>query len=253
VYHQAGISTVFKRYNTTVVVAFIVIILIALSVASLRYFNQIAQHKQQSLDELKQEAQQLNIMLEQSVQAVVGIKEFAEYLLKHPNEINIPMPSLSQQGDRFYLNKPMHDVIKQGKRLSSNITGVGQVNQFDELKKQEISMANALTPAFVAAQNIIEEATWFYYISLDNFVNIYPWVDREIWQFSERTLNSPHKQAMHLLTPKNNRVLWSPPYLDAAGGGMNSSLGTSVFHHDKILGSVVIISIYRVYMPVCLN
>jgi signal transduction histidine kinase/BarA-like signal transduction histidine kinase len=240
VYYQAGISTVFKRYNTTVVVAFIVIILIALSVASLRYFNQIAQHKQQSLDELKQEAQQLNIMLEQSVQAVVGIQEFAEYILKHPNEINIPMPSLSQQGDRFYLNNPVHDVIKQGKRLSSNITGVGQVNEFDALKKQEISMANALTPAFIAAQNIIEEATWFYYISLDNFVNIYPWVDREIWQFSEKTLNSPHNQAMHLLTSKNNRVLWSPPYLDAAGGGMNSSLGTSVFHHNKILGSVVI-------------
>jgi len=240
VYYQAGISTVFKRYNTTVVVAFIVIILIALSVASLRYFNQIAQHKQQSLDALKQEAKQLNIMLEQSVQAVVGIQEFAEYILKHPNEINIPMPSLSQQGDRFYLNKPIHDVIKQGKRLSSNITGVGQIGEFGELKKQEISMANALTPAFVAAQNIIEEATWFYYISLDNFVNIYPWVDREIWQFSEETLDNPHKKAMHLLTAKNNRVLWSPPYLDAAGGGMNSSLGTSVFHHDKILGSVVI-------------
>ncbi|MFQ3338695.1 MAG: Tfp pilus assembly protein PilO, partial [Colwellia sp.] len=111
-YYQTGINTVFRRYNITVVVAFIVIILIAFSVASCRYFNQISQHKQQSLAELKQETQQLNIMLEQSVQAVIGIKEFAEYILKHPNEINIPMPSLSQQGDFFYLNKPVHDVIK---------------------------------------------------------------------------------------------------------------------------------------------
>ncbi|PKG85302.1 histidine kinase [Colwellia sp. 75C3] len=239
-YYQTGISTVFRRYNITVVVAFIVIILVAFSAASFRYFNQISQHKQQSLTELKQEAQQLNIMLEQSVQAVVGIQEFAEYILKHPNEINIPMPSLSQQGDMFYLNKPVHDVIKQGKRLSSNITGVGEISQFDTLKQQEIAMANALTPAFVAAQNILKEATWFYYISFDDFVNIYPWVDREIWQFSTQTLNSPHNQTMRALTSNSNRVLWSAPYLDAAGGGMNASLGTGVFLQGKLLGSVVI-------------
>jgi signal transduction histidine kinase/ActR/RegA family two-component response regulator len=240
VYYQAGINTVFRRYNITVVVAFIVIILIAFSAASLRYFNQITQHKQQSLAELQQEALQLNLMLEQSVQAVVGIQEFAEYILKHPNEINVPMPPLLQQEDMFYLNKPLHDVIKQGKRLSSNITGLGQISEFGPRKKQEIAMANALTPAFVAAQNILKEATWFYYISLDNFVNIYPWVDREIWQFSEKALDSQHNKSMRVLTAKNNRVIWSPPYLDAAGGGMNSSLGTGVFHQDKLLGSVVI-------------
>jgi signal transduction histidine kinase len=240
VHYQTGINTVFRRYNITVVVAFIVIVLIAFSAASLRYFDQISQHKQQSLAELKQEAQQLNMILEQSVQAVVGIQEFAEYVLKHPNEINTPMPSLSQQGDMFYLNKPLHDVIKQGKRLSSNITGVGQVNEFDELKKQEIAMANALTPAFIAAQNILEEATWFYYISFDDFVNIYPWVDRDIWQFSKKTLTNPRNHNMRKLTLNTNRVLWSAPYLDAAGGGMNSSLGTGVFHQDKLLGSVVI-------------
>ena len=239
-YYQSGINTVFRRYNITVVVAFIVIILVALSVASLRYFNQLSQHKQQSLAALKQEAQQLNIMLEQSVQAVVGIQEFAEYILIHPNELNIPMPSLSQQGDMFYLNKPIHDVIKQGKRLSSNITGLGKITDFGELKKQEISMANALTPAFVAAQNMINEATWFYYISFSDFVNIYPWVDREIWQFSNKTLASPHHKAVGSLTSGNNAVLWSSPYLDAAGGGMNASIGTGVFHHDALLGAVVI-------------
>ena len=239
-YYQAGINTVFRRYNITVVVAFIVIILIALSVASLRYFNQLAQHKEQSLAELKQEAQQINIMLEQSVQAVIGIQEFAEYVLKHPKGLNISMPSLSQQGDMFYLNNPLHDVIKQGKRLSSNITGIGQIREFSELKRQELAMANALTPAFIAAQNILDEATWFYYISFNNFVNIYPWVDREIWQFTEKALSSPHIQALQTLTKKNNHVVWSAPYIDAAGGGMNASLGTGVFQHDKRLGSVVI-------------
>ncbi len=239
-YYQAGINTVFRRYNTTVVVAFIVIILIAFSVASLRYYNQISHHKQQSLAELKQEAQQLNIMLEQSVQAVVGIKEFAQYFMKHPKEITKAMPYFSQEGDVFYLNKPLHDVIKQGKRLSSSITGVGEISQFSEQKKQEIAMANALTPAFIAAQNIIEEATWFYYISFSNFVNIFPWVDREVWQFTEKTLTRPHIKAIQELTLNDNRVIWSEPYIDGSGEGMKSSLGTGVFYQDKLLGAVVI-------------
>lgn len=239
-YYQTGINTVFRRYNTTVIVAFIVIIFVAFSAASLRYLNQITQHKQQSLLELKQEAQQLNNMLAQSVQAVVGIQELAEYLLKHPNEISISMPALSQQGEMFYLNKPLHDVIKQGKRLSSNITGLGEISHFDKSKKQEIAMANALTPAFVAAQNILKEATWFYYISFDNFVSIYPWVDREIWQFNKKTLTRPHNKMMLSLTGQDNRVLWSSPYLDAAGSGMNASVASGVFHQKKLLGSVVI-------------
>ena len=240
VYYQAGINTVFRRYNTTVVVAFIVIILIALSVASLRYFNQIAQHKQQSLLALKQEAEQLNTMLKRSVEAVEGIQEFAEYILKHPNELNISMPSLSQQGNMFYLNTPVHDVMKQGKRLSSNITGLGDLREFNDFKKQEIAMANALTPGFIAAQSIIEEATWFYYVSFDNFVNIYPWVDRKIWQFSKQTLTSPHHKQMKGFNQKTNQLVWSPPYIDAAGGGMSASLGKAVFHREKLLGSVII-------------
>ena len=239
-HYQAGINTVFRRYNIAVVVAFIIIILVAFSFASLRYFDQLTQHKQQSLAALKQEAQQLNILLEQSVQAVVGIQAFAEYILKHPNEINTPMPSLLQDEDTFYLKKPVHDVIKQGKRLSSNITGLGNISQFNDFKKQEIAMANALTPAFIAAQNIIEEATWFYYVSFNKFVNIYPWVDRDIWQFNEKTLTNPHFQSIHALTSKNNKVLWSSPYIDTAGSGMNASLGNGVFHHNKLVGAVVI-------------
>lgn len=239
-YYQSGKNTVFRRYNTTVVVAFIAIILIAFSVASLRYFNQVAQHKQQSLTVLQQEANQLNIMLTRSVEAVIGIQEFAEYILKHPNELNTQMPPLSQDGDMFYLNNPMHDIIQQGQRLSSNITGLGQLSEFDELKKQEVAMAYALTPSFIAAQSIIEEATWLYYTSFDNFVNIYPWIDREIWQFSKHTLTSPHHAKMKELTQATNHVVWSPPYIDAAGGGMNASLGKAVFHKEKLLGSVII-------------
>lgn len=239
-HHQVGINTVFRRYNIAVVVAFIVIILLAFSVASLRYLDQLAQHKTQSLATLKQEAQQLNLVLEKSVQAVVGIKDFAQYLLNNPAELSSTMPALFQRQGMYYLDKPDYDVIQQGKRLSNNLTGIGQISEFSTLKRQEITMANALTPAFVSAQNVINEATWFYYTSFDDFINIYPWVDKEIWRFNEKTLSAAHYNAIKKLTLTTNRTIWSSPYLDATGGNMNSSVGTGVFHQGNLLGAVVI-------------
>ncbi|MGL1956983.1 MAG: ATP-binding protein [Colwellia sp.] len=237
---QAEKNTVFKRYNIAIVVAFIVIILVALSVSSVRYFSELATLKKQGLTELKGQAHQLNTMLAQSVQAIDGIQEFAQYALKFPNEVNAQMPPLAQEGDLFYLDNPHHDVLEQPQPMSGNITGFGQIEQFDIFTKQELVMANALTPAFITAQKVIEEATWFYYVSLNRFVNIYPWISRENWHFSDRMLTNLHNQKIQQLNYQQNQVVWSSPYIDAAGTGLNSSLGKGIFRSEKLLGAVVI-------------
>jgi signal transduction histidine kinase len=247
-YYQLSKNTVFKRYNTAVVIAFLVIIILALFMASIRYFNQLTSHKDQSSAELRQEAAQLNNMLEQSAQAVEGIQELAQYYLKRPTEISTNPPKLSQEGGMFYLDIQEHDVVKEGRRLSSNITGKGNVTGFDEDKKLEITMAHALTPAFISAQKTIKEATWFYYVSFGEFVSMYPWVDRDVWQFNNTTLTNPHHKNMKKHSEKNNHAIWSAPYLDSAGTGMNASIGKSVFYRNKQIGAVVIdISLTRLH------
>jgi PAS domain S-box-containing protein len=233
-------NTVFRRYNTAVVVAFIIIVFIALTAATLRYFGELSAHKQRGLSQLSTHANQLNVMLLQSEQAISGIQEFAEYALKHPKELYSQTPPLRQDGALFFLDKPRRHLFEQDTSISGNITGFGDVEQFTVLKKQEISMANALTPAFIAAQKVIEEAMWFYYVSGDQFVNIYPWIGRDSWRFSDRMLTSDHAQKIKQLGFENNKVIWSSPYIDAAGTGMNTSLGIGVYRNEKMLGAVVI-------------
>jgi PAS domain S-box-containing protein len=233
-------NTVFRRYNTAVVVAFIIIVIIALTAASLRYYGELSAHKQRGLNQLSSQAHQLNAMLVQSEQAIVGIQEFAEYALKHPSESYSQTPPLRQDGALFFLDKPRRHLFEQNKRISGNITGFGNIEQFTLLKKQEISMANALTPAFFAAQKVIEEAMWFYYVSVDQFVNIFPWIGRDSWRFSDRMLTSAHLQKIKQLGFENNKVTWSSPYIDAAGTGMNTSLGIGVYRDKKMLGAMVI-------------
>ena len=201
--------------------------------ASVRYFYQLSNHKQQSSAVLKQKVYQLNNILEQSVQAVDGIHGLAQYYLKRPAEISGYLPKLSQENKMFYLDIKEHDVVKEGRRLNSNITGTGNVSDFTADKKLEITMANALTPAFVSAQKIIKQATWFYYISLDQFVSLYPWVDRDVWHFNSATLKNPLYQKMKKFTEINNQAIWSAPYLDPAGTGRKTSLGKAVFYQQK--------------------
>ncbi|PCH97255.1 MAG: histidine kinase [Gammaproteobacteria bacterium] len=239
-------NTVFRRYNTAVVVAFIIIVFIALTAATLRYYSELSVHKQQSLQQLTEQTRQLNSMLEQSEQAISGIQEFAEYVLKNPEELSTQSPSLRQDGSLFFLDKPVSNSLEQNKRISGNITGFGNIEQFTLLKKQEIAMANTLTPAFVAAQKVIKEANWFYYVSLEQFVNIFPWIGRDSWRFSDRMLTNPHAQEIQKLGLDSNKVIWSTPYIDSAGTGMNVSLGIGVYRGKQMLGAAIIdISLVR--------
>ena len=74
--------------------------------------------------------------------------------------------------------------------MTGNITGIGRIDTFNTSFQQELIMANALTPAFVTAQESIKEANWLYYISMRRFVNLYPWVPRSIWQYSDQSLTN---------------------------------------------------------------
>lgn len=233
-------NTVFRRYNTAVVVAFIIIVFIALTAASLRYYSELSVHKQQGLNQLTAQADQLNSMLVQSEQAISGIQEFAQYILKYPDELYSKLPPLRQDGSLFFLDKPIRSSFEEEKRISGNITGFGHVDKFSLLKKQEIAMANALTPAFATAQQVIEEANWFYYVSVEQFVNIFPWIGHDSWRFSNRMLTNIHVKKIQELGFENNKVIWSSPYIDAAGTGMNVSLGIGVYQNTKMLGAVVI-------------
>jgi len=233
-------NTVFKRYNIAVFVAFIIIVFIAITAASLRYYSELSGHKQQSLQQLTVQSEQLNSMLLQSEQALIGMHDFAQYILKYPDELHAITPPLRQDGALFFLDIPTRSSFEKDKRIIGNITGFGDIDKFSLLKKQEIAMANALTPAFVAAQKIIPEANWFYYVSDEQFVNIFPWIGRDSWRFSDRILTSSHTKKIKALGEDDNKVVWSSPYVDAAGTGRDFSLGMGVYRNKKMLGAVVI-------------
>ena len=238
-------KTVFKRYNAALLVAFFVIVLIALSVASIQYITGLSELKKQSLADLSNQSQNLNTTLETSVQTISSIQKYGQYILDNPSDFNLTMPVLAQEGKNFYLDNSYQGQVDVNHDMHSNITGIGDISRFALEKQQEIAMANLLLPSFITGKNVLEESNWFFYVSLQKFVNIYPWISRNSWHYTERFLtkyrhNIMDKLVFSPLKSTHNDIIWSPPYVDTAGTGMNTSLGLGLYREDELIGAIMI-------------
>ncbi len=232
-------NKVFSRFYRTVVLVFALVIFIALTLATTRYFREFSHFHQEAQHSMKMQAEVLNDKLSHSVQALSGLLEFANYFLKYPDNVEKLLPDLAQDGEYFYLIRPRRDIIHQRTQLSGNITGIGNIKKFDLAIKQELAMANALTPAFITAKHTNPEVTWFYYVSKRRFVHLFPWVSRQSWQYSDQLIQREYFVEIQKKSFKNE-FYWSPPYQDSAGKGLTASLAAGVRRAGEFVGALVI-------------
>ena len=230
---------VFSRFNRTIFAVFVLVIFIAFALSITRYYRESSAYEQQAKESMEQIAATLNLKLSHSVQALNGLLEFADYFLTNPEQAEQLQPNLIQEADTFYLQPPPRDVIRQRKQLRGNITGIGDIKQFDLLQKQELAMANALTPAFITAQHTNPEVIWFYYVSKKRFVSLFPWVSKNIWKYRDQLISRPYFTNIQNNMKKGN-LFWSPPYSDSAGKGLIASLAVGVQQQQKFSGVLVL-------------
>lgn len=220
-------------------IVFFVITIVVLIITAFRYSVISDDHNRTRFAELIEQKEKLNYRLESAVETIQGIRALANYYLKYPKELPSKIPSLLQENDQFYLNIHRHQLIDNNKILSGNITGIGNIKNFDLALQTELKMANALTPAFVTAQESLKEANWLYYISMRRFVNLYPWVPRSIWQYSDKSLTNDLMRDIQS-SSRIDGLFWSQPYVDSAGKGLNTALGTGVYLNGEMQGAVLI-------------
>jgi signal transduction histidine kinase/CheY-like chemotaxis protein len=231
---------VFTRYNLSVLGIFIIITFLAISTAIYRYFVELESFKLRELNALTQQAKQVEKELKLSAQSIAGMRKFANYYLDFPEELHSVTPPLVQDGNAYYLAQANKDVLTHRKVFRSSITGLGEVENLSLQQQQELAMVNALTPSFILAKNSIKEANWFYYVSLNRFVSIYPWISRQHWRYSDKNLNNSNIDAIRKSIPQQHKLIWSPPYVDTAGKGLNTALGTAIFRGDSLVGAILV-------------
>ncbi len=247
IFKFSGENQVVARYKLAIVGVFIAIILTALSVSSYRYFTEIASFEQNELAKLVQHSNNIEAQLSKALQSLEAIQRFANYGLNFPEEL-APTPKFKQDNDYFYLDKVEHDFIEHRQHISANITGIGQISSFDEALKQELAMANLLTPAFITAQNINPSANWFSYISAQHFISLYPWIGRKNWQYSDRLLHREYFKRVSLTSSYDKKPIWSEPYIGTSGQSLYIAIAAGVFRQKAFTGAAVInINLAKLY------
>jgi len=236
--NQAQVN-LFNHYNVVVFAVFVILTLFAIAIAAYRYQYELELHLTADYVELTEQGDVLNQSLATSTNTLHGLKQFAQYYLENSETQPTNSLELHQQENNFHLNVPARDIIHQGKRLQSNITGLGVIADFSDDDWQELQMAYSLTPAFVTASANNDDATWFYYVSERQFVSIYPWISHNAWQFSAQMNDNPFFLNIKQSDP-NLPFVWSSPFMDTAGKGIKASIGTGVYLDNVFKGALVI-------------
>jgi signal transduction histidine kinase/BarA-like signal transduction histidine kinase len=229
----------FQNYNKAVIVVFSSIMLLTFLIISFNYNIARQDYRDYKLAKFAEYSAQLNNKLTNTAETLTGIRDLAEYYLRFPTESPSKTPSLRQEDQYFYLDKNRQNLSTNHRIMSSNITGIGRIDSFDQSLLHELTMANALTPAFVTAQKSIKGANWLYYISMQRFVNLYPWVPRSIWQYSDQSLSNELMLKIKASKHKDE-IFWARPYVDLASKGLGTALGIGVYLDHEIKGAVLI-------------
>ncbi|MDO6427148.1 ATP-binding protein [Thalassotalea sp. 1_MG-2023] len=251
---KQGNNQVVTRYKLSIIGIFFAILLVAVSMAGYRYYHELESHELNEYGALENQSYTLNETLKQAINSISSIQRFANYALSKPDHFPLATPLLEQEGERFYLAQTKRDIIEQRQQLSVNITGIGQVTEFNDELKHELAMAYTLTPAFVNAQSTNHAANWFYYVSKNQFVSIYPWISRENWQYSASLLDNDQIKQLSNTAYFSNSYRWSAPYLGSSATSLYSSVGAGVFDKETFVGAVVInIDLARLHNAIIMN
>jgi hypothetical protein len=123
------------------------------------------------------------------------------------------------------------------KKHVGNLTGLGTISSDYE---DEVEMSLSLNSVFKAAKKNIPNSQWIYYTSINNFINIYPWVGSGDFKFT-KYLHSKPFYTMGL--PENNptgKRFWTKAYVDEAGAGKMVTAAKPVYKDGTFLGTVAI-------------
>lgn len=231
---------VVTRYTLSIFGVFIAIMLVSLLLASYRYYDELESFEN---SEKKQLAHQVNVLdksLQKTVNSLTAIQSFASFYLNFADDQRINLPKFHQDEDKFYLDFERRDIIEQRHHLSVNITGQGKFSDLQEEAKKELVMTLALTPAFISAQGVNGMAKWFYYVSLNQFVGIYPWIGRKHWQYSNSLINSEQINKLSRMNYFDAKVVWSEPQMSASANSLYTSVAAGVYRDESFVGAVVI-------------
>jgi signal transduction histidine kinase len=242
-YHSpfAKKNRLFRNYYRIIYVSFAVILLITLLLTFFQY-QAYKNHEQQQINHyLEQSQSRFNIFIERAAGYLDQMRGFAEGYLQRPAlAYRHPLFTALQyqpKKDFFHLDSLPADFPKAE---NSNLTGLGNPQQYTAKAQENLHMSLHLTPMLRKIIQKIPNSRLAYYFGNKEalFVNIFPHTPSAVYRVQ------PHYWQLHYdiyytVFPKYNPQrgpTWTKVYVDEAGNGLMVSVMLPVYKKDEFFG-----------------
>ncbi len=140
-------------------------------------------------------------------------------------------------GDYFHLDDYRSPLTEA---MVGNLTGSGSIQHRSPDFYRELHMALDLNPQFRAIAENFSDLSWVYYLSKNNFINIYPWAPATDFHYKPQ-LKELEFYRLSLPTPNPGRqTFWTRAYLDEYGKGLLTTCSAPVYEGQQFRGTVAI-------------
>ena len=235
-------SHILGQYNRTIFYTYLGVLALALG-ASLWV---LTKNRHEAITELRQQVQvhqrQVEILLDSSLRAVKSLNQFAA---KH---LSLEEQPRSEQLLSNYAYNPIEqgfevipfikEEVKEQFEIGM-ISGSGTLEARDQQYYREMDMLFQMNLSFPVAMEMVPDAAWIYYLSVNEFIGIYPWPGDD-YSFSRDAYKRP---SFLDATPQSNpgrSVFWTDVYLDDAGKGLMTTIGVPLYMGDIFHGVIAL-------------
>lgn len=141
------------------------------------------------------------------------------------------------EGDYFHLD---HYQPPLTEAMVGNLTGSGSLQGRSPDFHRELHMALELNHRFRAITENLPDLAWLYYLSDNDFINIYPWVAADQLRFSPQLKEHEFFRLGRSEQNPGRQIFWTQAYLDEYGKGLMTTCAAPVYDGERFLGTVAI-------------
>ena len=199
--------------------------------------------------EIKEDAKNKMFIHSNDLKEHISITKSLVYSLKNSIETNFELSLYSTIKHPAFEDIEFQEDKENNKYFIKNtysgyidniLIGLGDIEEDDYEKIDEIYSALYLTPLFKTVMDIVPETKWVYYTSVNNFIYISPTCDKKLANDFEKIYKAHFWQDA---IPQNNpslKLVISNLYKDKAGKGLMITLSSPVLSNNEFKGLVSI-------------
>lgn len=141
------------------------------------------------------------------------------------------------EGDYFHLDDYRPPLTEA---MIGNLTGSGSIQHRSPDFYRELHMALNLNQRFRAIAENFTNLGWVYYLSKNDFINIFPWAPATEFRYKPQ-LKELELYRLSLPAPNPDRqTFWTRAYLDEYGKGLMTTCSAPVYDGQQFRGTVAI-------------